>query len=314
MTIRILLTGSSGFIGSAFLAYASSRDWTLRILTRRVHSHHAHIPNLELIEGDLAYTTDWSAAVKGVDIIVNLAADIRNHSTIYRVNHSGPLLLLRAAQEAGVKRWIQLSSVGAYGPLQTCCIDEQWPDSPSNDYELSKAKFDKNLISTSSNSKLDYCILRPSIVYGQQMRNQSLSNLIQSIKNRTFFYIGPPESSANYVHVSDVVQALALCVDYLPAINKTYIVSNWAPFEHLVAGLAEGYGLDTPKLRISTQLAKLLALPSYLSSSWPLTLNRVKAMSTSTRYITTAIENDLGWSPSVTVLDGMRQYAAGLKP
>ena len=314
MPIRILITGSTGFIGSAFISHARTMQCSVRVVTRRPYMFSPYSPELEVFYGDFTSTSDWSEVVRGVDVIINIAAELTNISTINSVNFVGPSLLLKAAQHAGVKRWVQLSSVGAYGPLQAGFVCEDWPELPQNPYEVSKTCFDKHLISASLNSQIEYCILRPSNVYGSGMRNQSLSSLLLSIRNHTFCFIGPAGSSANYVHVDDVVQALSLAVLHRNACNKTFIVSSWAPFEDLVEGLALGSGLKMPSLRISILLARLLALPSKFLSFWPLSSSRIAAMTSSARYSTHSIEAELGWASSVSVREGMRQYAFELKP
>ena len=57
----------------------------------------------------------------------------------------GPEGLLKAAVNVGVKRWVQLSSVGSYGPIMSGLVSEDQPDKPSDAYELSKSDFDKNI-------------------------------------------------------------------------------------------------------------------------------------------------------------------------
>ena len=313
MFARILITGSTGFIGSAFIAYVRSLQCSVRVVTRRPYLLSPLLSDVEVVYGDFLSTHDWSDAVRDVDVIINIAAELNNLSTINSVNFIGPSLLLKAAQHAGVKRWVQLSSVGAYGPLQRGLVCEDWPELPQNAYEVSKTRFDNHLISSSLNGQIEYCILRPSNVYGSNMRNQSLFKLLHSISNHTFFYIGPPGSSANYVHVDDVVHALVLSLFHPNARNKTFIVSSWAPFEDLVEGLALGFGLKIPKVRISILLARLLALPSKLFPSWPLSSSRIAAMTSRARYSTHSIEAELGWVPSRSVREGMTHYAIELK-
>ena len=309
----ILVTGGSGFIGSAFIEFVQSQGWLIRVLTRRPAFFNSFSPNIEAVHGDFSSTIDWSDLVCGVDVIVNIAAQLEPNSLIDSVNFTGPASLLNFARHAGVKRWVQLSSVGVYGPQKNGLVTENWPLSPINKYECSKASFDKHLISYCNSCDVDYCIIRPSNVYGPGMRNQSLSNLLSSIRNNTFCFIGPAGSSANYIHVDDVVSALSLSITHPNARNKVFNVSNYAPFEQLVFGLSSGFGLHYPKFRISIMLAYLLAFPSKFFSFWPLSQSRILAMSSLCRYSTNLIQSELGWVPTIHVRDGMRQYAQSLK-
>lgn len=304
MSSLILLTGASGFIGSAFLKHALANNWRVRVLTRRPHDWHA-LAGVEVVGGDLSNTLDWEQALHGVQVVVHAAAEIKDVALIPVVNLQGPTQLLQAAVNAGVRRWVQLSSVGAYGPVHDGVVTEEWPDDPYGPYEMSKTKFDNLLMWTAQSQSIEVCIVRPSNVYGSGMRNQSLRHMLSAIRKGTFAFVGSPGASANYVHVSDVVQALALCVQMSQAANRIYIVSAWSTMENMVNALASGAGLRRPTLRINLGLAKLLASTFKWWSRWPLTLSRVNAMSLRSRYSTRKIENELGWIQSVPVPDGM---------
>lgn len=304
----ILLTGATGFIGEAFLKQALHMGWRVRVLTRKLNNWPAE-PGVEVVEGDLASTQDWSTVVAGVDVIVHAAAEINNVHLMSLINVLGSTQLLHAALNAGVKRWVQLSSVGAYGIIHDGMVSEDWCDNPLGPYEVSKSDFDKVLIKIAGTANIEICILRPSIVYGPGMRNQSILQMVNAIRNGIFAFIGVAGSSANYVHVNDVAQALILCVERPQAANQIYIVSAWATMEDMVAGLAAGAGRPLPKRRISSSLALCLASLFKWIPRWPLTKSRIAAMTTQSRYSTGKIERELGWKLSVPVKDGMQQLA-----
>lgn len=304
----MLITGASGFIGAAFLKRALAMGWHVRVLTRKLNNWPSQ-SGLELVYGDLANTQDWSRVVAGVDVIVHAAAEIKDIDLMRAVNVLGPTRLLHAAINAGVKRWVQLSSVGAYGVVQEGVVREDWRDNPLGTYEVSKSEFDEILIKTSSSEGINICILRPSNVYGPGMRNQSIGQMTKAIRKGVFAFIGPHGASANYVHVDDVVQALVLCVEQPQAGHQIYIVSAWATMEDMVSGLSAGASITSPRRRMSLVLATCLAKLLKWLPRWPLTLSRVQAMSTRSRYSTEKIEHELGWSVSVPVKEGMRLLA-----
>lgn len=308
-----LLTGASGLIGSAFLGWALNQGWTVRVLTRRPNDWPSQA-GLEVFEGDLTNTKDWEGAVQGVQVVVHAAAEIKDPSLMPLVNVEEPCRLFGAAIKAGVKRWVQLSSVGAYGPVHSGVVTEEWLDRPVGPYEASKTDFDEVLKHAANIHGIEVCIVRPSNVYGPDMRNQSIRQMINAIRKGLFAFIGPFGASANYVHVDDVVQALALCVERPEAANQTYIVSAWAPIEDMVSGLAAGAGISPPKRRISLPMAKCLAVLFQWIPRWPLNMNRVMALSTRSRYSTEKIECELGWRLSVSVKEGMRQFARDICP
>jgi nucleoside-diphosphate-sugar epimerase len=79
-------------------------------------------------------------------------------------------------------------------------------------------------------------ILRPSNVFGPGMLNQSILQMIQTIERGIFFFIGRRGASANYVHVSNVVDALILC-GRSAADGRTYNISDWCTMEDFVGAI-----------------------------------------------------------------------------
>jgi nucleoside-diphosphate-sugar epimerase len=306
----VLVTGASGFIGAGFLKQAVEKKMRVRMLSRNPKDWHKQ-DGVEIVGGDLAETVDWVKVVEGVEVVVNAAAETNDPAFMHIVNVIGSERLLQAAVNAGVKRWVQLSSVGSYGPVLAGSVSENWLDNPSNPYEISKTDFDEILKQAAQDHGIEFCIIRPSNVYGPGMRNQSIQQMLSKIRKKLFAFIGPKGASANYVHVQDVVQALDLCVSHPKAANQTYIVSAWATMEEMVSGLAAGLGLPPPSGRIPLPVATLLAKVMQWWPQWPLTLSRVQAMSVRSRYSTEKIEKELGWKLTVPVKEGMREFARG---
>ena len=308
----IFLTGASGLIGAEFMKKALEIGFKVRALTRDPNKGLVRQLS-EVYEGDLAVECDWRKMLEGVDFVIHTAAEIRDKNSMQLVNYEGSLRLLNAAIDAGVRRWVQVSSVGAYGPVYTGVVDESWNDNPATLYEKTKSDFDKALVSASELSELEVCILRPSNVYGSAMRNHSIRQLLSAICRGWFFFVGPKGASANYVHVKDVAQAISLCINSPNAANQTYIISAWASVEDMVNGLASGAGHKPPVKRIPLRLATLLATIMQWWPRWPLSINRVQALSVRSQYSTKKIEFELGWVSSVPVKEGMYQFAQGIR-
>lgn len=308
---KLLLTGASGFIGSAFLSHALNAGFDVRVLTRKPEIWKTH-PRLQVVEGDLSQPSDWSYALNGVEVVVHAAAELRDPALMNVVNVSGALRLFDAASRAGVKRWVQLSSVGAYGPVLTGVVTEDWPENPDGPYEVSKSNFDRMLREMNHAHEIEFCIVRPSNVYGVSMRNNSIQQMLDVMERNLFAFIGPEGATANYVHVQDVVQALDLCVSHPKAVNQTFIVSDWATMEEMVGALAAGAGLTSPSRRVPLPFAMLVARMMRWWPGWPLTQGRVRAMSLRSRYDTAKIEKELGWKLTMPIKEGMRELAQRL--
>jgi dihydroflavonol-4-reductase len=115
-----LVTGASGFVGSAVLRHLVDAGESVRVLMRE-GSDRSNIAGIdcEVAAGDLTDSASLSRAVKGCDVVFHVAADYRlwvaDPSVMYRANVDGTRDLLRAAAEAGAERIVYTSSVAAIG-------------------------------------------------------------------------------------------------------------------------------------------------------------------------------------------------------
>lgn len=304
----VAVTGGSGFIGKALVRKLIQSGWRVRLLTRK-RQKWMDATGIEIYVGDLVETKDWSGFLNGADILLNMAAELRDESRMRLVNVEGSTRLLQAAISEGIKRWVQLSSVGAYGSVRSGWVSETTPEKPDGVYEVTKTIFDGVLKEAERNSDLAVTILRPSNVYGPEMTNQSLFQMMKMIRKGYFSYVGPFSASTNYVHVDDVVQAISLVLDSPVAKGKTYIVSCWNTVENMVSGMCEGMGISEPVRRLPLRLLKFMALVLERLPGCPLTTARVEALSVRSRYNTHKIERELGWHAKVPVRVGMRDLA-----
>ena len=310
--LSVAVTGASGFIGQALVNSCQSRGIKLRALTRTTKMAPCS-DGVEWFRGDIRTTQDWAKFFDGVDMVLHMAAELKNPSTMQSINVDGPVRMLDAAIKHGVKRWVQLSSVGAYGASDNGTISEYTPTNPSGPYEVTKTNFDEKLVAAASMSNMEFCIVRPSNVYGPGMRNQSLRQMMRMIAKGWFVYIGSIGASANYVHVDDVVNALILCLTQKPAANQTYIVSDWSTIEDMVRSMAISQNVNAPKIRVPISLVHLIAKSFGWLPGWPLTLGRINALTSFSRYSTQKIEHELGWQVSVPLSIGIKSIASELK-
>ena len=142
-----LVTGGAGFIGSHLVEELVRRGHSVRVadnLSTGKRRNLAHIPGVELLEGDLAEMAFAARAVQGIEYVLHQAAipsvprSVKDPITSNRANVDGTLNVLVSARDAGVKRLVFAGSSSEYGDTPTLPKTEDMPSSPLSPYALQK--------------------------------------------------------------------------------------------------------------------------------------------------------------------------------
>jgi nucleoside-diphosphate-sugar epimerase len=300
------VTGGTGFVGRALVdRLQRSRAFTeVRVLSRGQRP----VGAARMFQGDLAAAgSPLDAFLGGAHVVFHCAGELAREADMRALHVDGTRRLLSAARRARVARWVQLSSVGAYGrALRAGTIDEASPIAPQGEYEATKALADVLLAEA---RELNPVILRPSTVFGPGMPNRSLFALIAALDQGRFFFVGRG-AVANYVYVDDVADALLACAT-APAAHGVYNLSDDRPMEQFVGAIAEALGRPVPRLRVSEPIARMVAGLLGAVPGFPLTVSRVEALSRQVRYPPRRIQRELGYSFGVSVEQGLLRLVSG---
>ncbi|WER49180.1 NAD-dependent epimerase/dehydratase family protein [Cupriavidus sp. WKF15] len=214
MTVNdyVLVTGASGFLGSAVLRQALARGWRVRALAR-ASSPRANLADLpvEVVQGDMRDPAAVAAAMQGVRYLFHVAADYRlwapDPEEIVRTNVDGTMAVMEAAQQAGVERVVYTSSVatlrvaGASGP-----VDETAPLAPHEAigaYKRSKVLAERLVERMVAERGLPAVIVNPSTPIGpRDVRPTPTGRII--VEAATGKIPAFVETGLNLVHVDDV--------------------------------------------------------------------------------------------------------------
>lgn len=275
----------------------------MRVLTRE---HGRGVPDgCKPFAGDLAVVDTVPVQfVDGADVLYHCAAELRDESLMHAVNVDGTSHLLDLAS-GRVRRWVQLSSVGVYGPCRVGPVREDAVPNPVNRYERTKAEADRLVVEAAARSGFEWTMLRPSNVYGPDMPNASLRQLAAAVRRRRFFFIGPQGATANYVYVDNVVAALMLCGWHPHAANRVFNLSDCCALEAFVGAMAVACGSPAPQCRLPEGLVRLLAMAFRWVPGNPLTSARIDAMTGRATYPTDRIAAELGYVPATSMEEGV---------
>ncbi len=307
--MQIAITGATGFIGKRLVQHYENAGAVVHILSRKAPpdtQEGVSIYNLDLAN---CSSEELIPFLDGCDIVYHCAAELHDDCKMAQVNEEGTKKLFHAAK-GRVGRWVQLSSVGVYGRPRFGVVDEAHVTDPQSPYEKSKLAADEWLINESAIASMALTIVRPSIVFAQDMPNQSLFQLVQKVQRGQFVYIGSRDAQMNYVHADNVLAALVLCGHHAKTVGQTYIVSDHLTIGEFVDVLADQLKCARPWLVVPEFAARALAAVFGGVPSFPLTASRIDAMTNRCIFSDEHIREQLGFTPQVTVEQGLRQLAA----
>jgi nucleoside-diphosphate-sugar epimerase len=303
----VAITGGTGFIGRRLVRRHLGLGDEVRVLTRRPRPDAGLDGAVQAFSADL---TDESAELRpfvdGADVLYHCAGEIRDENRMHSLHVDGTHRLLQAATgRAG--RWVQLSSVGAYGFCRAGVVSEDTPPAPRGVYEQTKTESDRQVMAAVASGRLVASVLRPSTVFGPDMTNQSLFQMVSVINRGLFFFIGAPGASANYIHVANIVEALYRCATLPQAAGRVYNLSDWRSLEDFVGTIAEELGRPRPRLRLPELPVRLAARLFGRVPGMPISESRVNAMVNRVRYASDRIRQELGYEHKVTMEEGLRE-------
>ena len=278
---KVLITGASGFIGGAVLRCLIERGHAPRVLVRP-GSDRRNLENLdvEVCEGDLEDPSSLSETVKGVTTLYHLAADYRiwtrDPDVLYRVNVEGTEMLMRAAQEAGVRRIIYTSSVAALGLVSEGGVaDEETPvrlDEIVGHYKRSKVLAEARVRRMVENEDLPAVIVNPSAPIGPGDLKPTPTGrmVLQAARGAMPAYV---DTGLNVVHVEDVAEGHLLAAEK-GEVGERYILGGenltLAEILHEIARLT---GRPPPRVKLPHNLLWPLALGA---EAWARTVRQEK--------------------------------------
>jgi nucleoside-diphosphate-sugar epimerase len=309
--MRVGITGATGFIGSALVRRHLELGDSVRCLSRRAQSPGTTIPDLEVVTGDLTRPDQRLVRfAEDLDVLYHCAAEVGDQRKMYAVNVAGTMALLDAAS-GRIGRWVQLSSAGVYGRYRDGVVSESTPLTPCGLYETSKAAADALVMEAARTGRItSFAILRPTIVFGSGMRNRSIAQMIRVIERRLFFFIGRRGASANYVHVSNVVDALLLCGTSPCAAGRTYNLSDWTTVEEFARAIADALGQPRPRLRLPERPVRAIVKTVGAAVPLPLTEGRIDALVSRARYPADRIRRELHYTSGVSIAAGLAEMVA----
>ncbi len=304
--MNILVTGASGMIGKALCKSLRQAGHCVTGVVRRSPAPGGlEVPN---IDGN----TDWHNILPdSLEVVVHLAARVHNmHESeesatkdYFEINTAGTLNLAKQCAIQRIKRFIFISTVKVLGEGKDTPYSAADPGSPIGAYAISKWEAEQGLAEIANNSEMEIVILRPTLVYGPDVRANFLS-LMKAVDRNFVLPLGCIKNLRSLLYVGNMVDAICACVNNPNAVGKTYLLSD-------------GENVSTPELfrRIAKALdrpPRLLPVPIGVLRFCGILLGKstvVNRLIGSFVVESNEIHNDLGWSPPYSMAAGLKVTA-----
>lgn len=265
MGISILLTGATGFVGKELVRALAGSDYSIYVALRSGRGAMAN----SFIVGELNANTDYAKALIRQDVVIHCAARVHIMddsssdplSAFRAVNTEGTLNLARQAAEAGVKRFIFLSSIKVNGESNSnsmpfTAFDKPLPEDP---YGISKSEAEGMLLALGQQTGMEIVIIRPPLIYGEGVKANFASLMKLVSKGFPLPFRAIYQNQRSLVSVYNLASLIKVCVDHPEATNQVFLVSddNDLSTAQMVALMAKVQGKTNLSLPVPVWCFKL---------------------------------------------------------
>jgi nucleoside-diphosphate-sugar epimerase len=243
----IAVTGADGFIGVPLCAALEAQGFAVARLVRRAEGI-----GRDRRVADLQAEQDYAALLRDVSVVVHLAgrahvmreteADPR--AAFWRINVDATMRLARAAADAGVRRFVFVSSIHVNG-TETCGTPFTEADEPAplEAYGQSKLEAERSLVELCKQRGMEWVIVRPPLVYGPGVKG-NFQRLLRLAEAGVPLPLGRIHNRRSLIGVENLASLLILCATHPAAAGQTFLAAEPQPHStaDLIAALAHALG------------------------------------------------------------------------
>jgi len=235
--VKYSVLGAGGFVGAAMVERLCRAGAQVVPLIRRIGTGSALLARFG-VQQSIANVLDQEslkAAFAGTDIVFHCVTGDRP-ATVQGLSNS-----LRAAQVAGVRRFVYLSSTVVYGFRPTTAVNEASPFDPPSWSEYAKNKASAEKIIGKWSGGPETVVLRPSIVYGPRSKDWSEAPARQ-IASGMAYLVDEGRGHMNEIHIAHLLDAMMLAAHHPAAANQIYVIQDgfgltWHDYYHSLCEL-----------------------------------------------------------------------------
>jgi len=305
--VNILLTGATGFLGRQLAKYLHSKPHVglTAVVRRSVDISAFQTREVQRINAN----TDWSEALINQQVVIHAAArahimkeDLADPVVEYRqVNVDGTVNLARQAAEAGVRRFIFISSIGVNGNINIKPFTEDDTPKPADPYAQSKLEAEQGLWEIQHETGMELVVIRPPLVYGPNAPG-NFGSLTRWIDKGVPLPLGAIQNQRSLVALDNLVDLIITCIDHPAAANQVFLAGD-------------GQDLSTTELlrsvaRAAGKPSRLIPIPSSLLMLAATLLGKkavAQRLLGSLQVDISKARDLLEWEPPISVEEGLRR-------
>lgn len=340
MSRRVLITGGQGFVGRALVARFNALGFsTICADLSDKPLAGAAFEGVRFIQLDVRDQAAVIAACAGVDSIIHNASLVHTKhnrvADVWAVNEGGAKNILAACAAQQIPRLVYVSSASVvYEGKDIRYGDESLPYTRLSQapYADSKLAAEKLSLAFSSNvsgqGKTLVCAVRPHVIFGADDGRLVPAIMDKAKKGQLKRQVGNREKKWDFTYIDNLVDAIVSCEDQLtpgsPAAGQAYFVTNGEPmpFFEFAERLIADWGYPPIRGKVPYWLAYAVASVAEfwdtlkggtLNAENGLTRFSIQYMATDHYYSIAKIQRDLGWTPQVSLLEGIQRTAEGVR-
>ena len=321
--MEVLITGGNGLLGRHLIAALQERGDSVRVLALpEEDTRWLRRRGVAVHRGDVRWPDTLAAPMSGVAAVLHLAGMMgvwRPLEDYRAVNVTGTQIVCRAALAEGVSRVVHVSSWTVYGMDLGRPAREDFLLRPFREpYAITKAEGDVVVQRMIADEHLPAVIIRPGTFFGPGDRLH-FGRMADRLRAGKGVIVGRGDNALPFVYVTNVVQGLLLALDCDHAVGQAYNISNDRPLtqQQFLEAMARDIGVKPPTVHVPYRAlyaaggtAERLASVGGAQRQPIVTRLAVKLFGTDNRHAIDKAQREIGYTPQVTIREGIRLAAA----